>query len=133
VFGAKLFSELYSDFDEAASIVALNHHEFYDGNGYPGHIGLSDGKPLPGFANAAGGARGKQGEEIPVFGRMVAIADVYDALSSKRVYKEAWDQAQVLETMRSVSGKQFDPEMMDAFFASLDTIHSITQRYPDQH
>jgi HD-GYP domain-containing protein (c-di-GMP phosphodiesterase class II) len=133
VFGAKLFSDIYSDFDEAASLVALNHHEFYDGNGYPGHIDLSGGKPLPGFTNATGGARGKQGEEIPVFGRLVAIADVYDALSSKRVYKEAWDQGQVLETLRAVSGKQFDPGMMEAFFASLDTIHSITQRYPDQH
>ena len=45
VFGASLFSDLYSDFDEAASVVALNHHEFYDGNGYPGYINLSDGKP----------------------------------------------------------------------------------------
>ena len=129
--GAQLFSELYSDFDEAASIVALNHHEFFDGNGYPGHINPADGSPLAGFEKAGGGARGKQGEEIPVFGRVVAIADVYDALSSKRVYKEAWDQDRVLEAVRAVSGKQFDPEMMDAFFASLDTINNISERYPD--
>lgn len=131
VFGARLFSELYSDFDETASVVALNHHEYFDGNGYPGHINLHDGTPLSGFANANGNARGKQGEEIPIFGRVVAIADVYDALLSKRVYKEAWDQAQVLETLRSVRGKQFDAEMIDAFFDSLDTINSITERYPD--
>ncbi len=129
--GARLFSELYSDFDDAASVVALNHHEFFDGNGYPGHINPLDGRPVPGLASANGGACGKRGEEIPVFGRVVAIADVYDALSSKRVYKEAWDEGRVLETMKTVSGKQFDPEMMDAFFTSLDSIHSISERYPD--
>jgi HD-GYP domain-containing protein (c-di-GMP phosphodiesterase class II) len=131
VFGAQLFSDLYSDFDEAASVVALNHHEYFDGKGYPGHVNPADGTPLQGFTNGDGTARGKQGDEIPVFGRVVAIADVYDALSSKRVYKEAWDQGQVLETLRSVSGKQFDPSMMDAFFSSLDTINSIAERYPD--
>lgn len=130
--GARLFSGLYSDFDDAASIVALNHHEFFDGNGYPGHINPLDGAPLPGFSSGDGGVRGKRGEEIPVFGRVVAIADVYDALSSKRVYKEAWDEGRVLETMKAGSGKQFDPGMMDAFFSSLDTIHCISERYPDR-
>ncbi len=133
IYGANLFSEIYSAFDEAASIVALNHHEFFDGNGYPGHISRADGRPLPGYEGVNGSARGKKGEEIPVFGRLVAIADVYDALSSKRVYKEAWDQSQVLETVHSVSGKQFDPDMVDAFFESLDTINNITERYPDKH
>lgn len=129
--GARLFSDLYSDFDDAASIVVLNHHEFFDGNGYPGHINPLDGTPLPGYAGANGNALGKKGEEIPVFGRVVAVADVYDALLSKRVYKEAWDEPRVLETISAVSGKQFDPEMIDVFLSSLDTIHSITERYPD--
>lgn len=129
--GARLFSDLYSDFDEAASIVALNHHEFFDGTGYPGHINPADGAALPRYANADGTPRGKRGDEIPVFGRVVAIADVYDALSSRRVYKEAWDQPRVLETLRSLGGKQFDPSMLDAFFSSLETINNIAERYPD--
>lgn len=129
--GARLFSELYSEFDEAASIVALNHHEYWDGGGYPGHINPFDGKPLPGFGCGDNGVRGKRGEEIPGFGRVVAIADVYDALSSRRVYKEPWDEARVLETLRAQSGKQFDPEMIDAFFSCLDSIQSIAERYPD--
>jgi HD-GYP domain-containing protein (c-di-GMP phosphodiesterase class II) len=133
VYGANLFSDLYSDFDDAAAVVALNHHECFDGSGYPGHINPADGKPRPGYENANGSASGKAGEEIPVFGRLVAIADVYDALSSKRVYKEAWEQGQVLEMIRSHRGKQFDPDMIDAFFDGLDSINSIAERYPDVH
>jgi response regulator RpfG family c-di-GMP phosphodiesterase len=132
VLGARLFSERYSDFDEAAALVAFTHHECYDGSGYPGHIKLADGTPIAGFETGNGGARGKRGEEIPVFGRVVAIADVYDALSCRRVYKDAWDPAQVLETLQSLKGKQFDPEMIDAFLSSLDTIKSIAERYPDR-
>jgi response regulator RpfG family c-di-GMP phosphodiesterase len=131
VLGARLFSDRYSDLDEAAATVALTHHECFDGSGYPGHINLQDGTPAAGFETESGGARGKRGEEIPVFGRIVAIADVYDALSCRRVYKEAWDPAQVLETLQSLKGKQFDPDMIDAFFSSLDTIKSIAERYPD--
>ena len=67
-----------------------------------------------------------------MFGRLVAIADVYDALCSKRVYKEAWDEAEALEMIREERGRQFDPEMVDAFFSCLDMIHSIRERYPDQ-
>ncbi len=130
VLGARLFSERYSEFDEAAAVVALNHHECYDGSGYPGHIDPRDGSPEAGFETGSG-ARGKRGEEIPVFGRVVALADVYDALSCRRAYKDAWDPAQVLETLQSLRGKQFDPGMTDSFFASLETIKSIAERYPD--
>jgi HD-GYP domain-containing protein (c-di-GMP phosphodiesterase class II) len=130
--GARLFSELYSDFDETAAVVAFNHHEYWDGNGYPGHVNMLDGTPLPGFEVGNGKAVGKKGEEIPIFGRVVAIADVFDALSSKRVYKEAWDEARVLETLKALDGKQFDPAVMEAFFASLDPIRNIAERYPDQ-
>ena len=131
--GARLFTDLYSEFDEAASVVALNHHERWDGDGYPGHINPYDGSTIPGFADAGGKPRGKKGEEIPLFGRVVSVADVYDALCSRRVYKEPWDEARVLENLKEASGTQFDPEMTDAFFSSLDTIHSIAERYPDQH
>ena len=87
--------------------------------------------PSPGFELSPGKARGRKGEEIPPFGRIVAIADVYDALSSSRSYKDAWDEDRILETMRSESGRQFDPEMIDAFFFSLDVIQNVKERIPE--
>ncbi len=129
--GARLFSERYSDFDEAAFIISLNHHERWDGKGYPGHIDPMTGALLPGY-ETNGKFLGKKAEEIPPFGRIVAIADVYDALSCRRVYKEAWDESRVLETMRSDAGTHFDPEMIDAFFESLDVLRHIADRYPGE-
>ena len=129
--GARLFSEQYSEFDEASAVVALNHHEKWDGTGYPGHINPYDGKVVPGYERSDGSPRPKKGDEIPVFGRLVALADVYDALSSKRVYKEKWDEGQVLEEIKVCSGTHFDPEMVETFFACIDSIHSIAERYPD--
>jgi len=120
--GARLFDEKYSSFDEAAFLVSLNHHERWDGTGYPGHINPATGTIIPGYEGKNGLARGKRGEEIPPFGRVVAIADVYDALASRRAYKEPWSEDRVLQTMRSEAGKHFDPEMLDAFFESLDVI-----------
>jgi HD-GYP domain-containing protein (c-di-GMP phosphodiesterase class II) len=129
--GARLFADRYSDFDEVAAIVALNHHERWDGKGYPGHINPMSGKAIPGYENRNGKARGKRDEEIPPFGRIVAIADVYDALCSKRVYKDAWDEATVLEELQRESGKHFDPEMVKSFLSILDVIHNVAKRYPD--
>ena len=131
--GARLFTEHYSEFDDSASVVALNHHERWDGNGYPGHINPFDARPLRGHETPDGKAMGKKGEEIPVLGRLVAIADVYDALCSRRVYKDPWDETRVLENLRDNSGTQFDPEMIEVFFSCLDSIHSIGERYPDSH
>jgi response regulator RpfG family c-di-GMP phosphodiesterase len=130
--GARLFTNPFSDFDEAALIVALSHHERWDGTGYPGHINPMTGRPIPGYERGSGTAMGKKGDEIPPFGRVVAIADVYDALSCKRVYKEAWDESRVLDTIRKESGHQFDPDMVDAFFEVMDVIKSIQERYPDE-
>jgi HD-GYP domain-containing protein (c-di-GMP phosphodiesterase class II) len=132
IMGARLFSDRYSEFDEASAVVALNHHEKWDGTGYPGHVNADDGKTLLGYETANGTARPKKGEEIPVFGRIVAIADVFDALSSRRVYKERWDEAQVLDELKACSGTHFDPEMVETFLANLDTFHSIHERYPEQ-
>ena len=131
IMGARLFSDRYSEFDEAAAVVALNHHEKWDGTGYPGHVDANDGNALPGHENQDGTPRPKKGAEIPVFGRIVALADVYDALGSRRAYKDPWDEAQVLEELKACSGTHFDPEMVDTFFSCLDTIHSISDRYPD--
>jgi len=133
LFGANLFSDIYSDFDESAGVVALNHHERWDGKGYPGYIDQQTQLPLPGFENENGGARGKQGEEIPLFGRIVALADVYDALSCRRCYKEAWDEKEVLNNIREEAGKQFDPELVEVFLDCIDSFKQIEKLYPDIH
>jgi len=133
VLGARLFLDTQSDFDEAARHVALNHHERWDGKGYPGHVDVRSGLPLEGTALAEGTARGKAGEEIPLFGRIVGLADVYDALSSARVYKEAWDESQVLETIQKEAGHQFDPELVACFFARINVLRAIQNRYKDTH
>lgn len=131
-FGARLFLDRKSDFDEAAAAVAMNHHEWWNGKGYPGHVDLAATGPGMSFSVQQLKSRGKKGEEIPLFGRIVAIADVYDALASKRAYKEAWDEADILKTMEQSAGEQFDPELIQAFFSSLDVLRAIHQRYPDQ-
>ena len=130
--GAKLFSDTFSEYDEASSVIAMSHHERWDGSGYPGFVDPETGKPILGFETPSGTARGRKGEEIPPFGRIVAIADVYDALSSSRSYKEAWEEDRILETMRSESGTHFDPVMIDSFFFALDVIHNIKERIPDE-
>ncbi len=128
--GARLFAESRSELDQAAASVALNHHERWDGTGYPGHIDIHTGKPLNGDAEQGRSARGKIGNEIPVFGRIVAIADVYDALLSRRSYKKAWSENDVVEELVRCGGTHFDPEMIDAFVGSLDEIRAVAKRYP---
>jgi HD-GYP domain-containing protein (c-di-GMP phosphodiesterase class II) len=128
--GASLFRDTRSDFEELAAEVALNHHEKWDGTGYPGHIDPYTAKPLPGFEGNNGHARPKRGEEIPIFGRIVAVADVYDALCSRRSYKEPWDESRILEEMNKLSGAHFDPKIMEAFFSCLDGIRFVAKRYP---
>jgi len=130
--GARLFLDTQSDFDEAAHEVALTHHERWDGNGYPGYIDVATGNPIKGFTLPDGKARGKKGEEIPVFGRIVALADVYDALSSARVYKKAWSESDVLSTIEKETGAQFDPELVEIFFSRLKVFRSIQERYQDE-
>lgn len=130
-FGARLFIDKKSDFDEAAAQVAMSHHEWWNGNGYPGHVDLAATGPGLSFSVEEIKPRGKMGDEIPLFGRIVAIADVYDALASKRAYKEAWDEADILETMEKGAGQQFDPELIQVFLSSIDVMRSIQQRYPD--
>jgi HD-GYP domain-containing protein (c-di-GMP phosphodiesterase class II) len=131
VSGARLFGEIYSDIDEAAMVVTLNHHERWDGNGYPGYLDPATGEPLAGYAGPDGAPRGKSGEEIPLFGRIVAIADVFDALSNRRCYKEAWDEDAVVAELRSEAGRMFDPGLVDLFLEQLETIRHIASLYPE--
>ena len=131
VLGAQLFLQAQSDFDEAAREVAFSHHERWDGKGYPGHVDITTGEPLPGHERPDGTARGKKGEEIPLFGRIVALADVFDALSTARVYKEAWSEADVLATIEKEAGAQFDPEIVEIFLSRIDVLRAIQERYTE--
>lgn len=130
--GARLFQNRQSDFDEAAGIVALNHHERWDGNGYPGYIDFMTGKPIQGYALPNGRPRGKKGSEIPLFGRIVALADVFDALSSKRTYKEAWDEQHILNQIEQSAGTHFDPELVEIFLSRYDIMRAIRIRYQEE-
>jgi response regulator RpfG family c-di-GMP phosphodiesterase len=116
--GSELFTHDPSDFDEAAREVALLHHERWDGNGYPG---FDDG----------GARRGRKGEEIPLFARLVGLADVFDALSTARCYKEAWNEQRVLELIQSESNKHFDPELVEILFSQLDSIRRVRDMHPE--
>jgi HD-GYP domain-containing protein (c-di-GMP phosphodiesterase class II) len=129
--GARLFRDMQSDFDEVAYEVALNHHEKWDGTGYPGPVDPVCLAPIEDISGEHKQTAFKAGEDIPLFGRIVAISDVYDALCSRRIYKEAWDEVHVLEEIRACSGKHFDPEVVDAFFACLDSLKSISKRYSE--
>ena len=133
ILGARLFGDVQSDFDEAACQVALNHHERWNGEkGYPGHVDIATGAPLQGFALPDGNPKPKQGEEIPLFGRIVGLADVFDALSSKRVYKEALEEDKTLTIIEEGAGAQFDPELVEIFFSILEIIRSVQKRYVDE-
>jgi len=128
--GARLFVNKQSEFDDLAQVVALNHHENWDGSGYPGHIDIDSGEPLQ--TDDSGRPVGKKGDEIPLFGRIVSISDVYDALRSRRVYKQAWTENDTLEEMRRLAGTKFDPELVEVFFKVLPTIQTISAKYSDE-
>lgn len=124
VIGAQLFVDNPTQFDETARDVVLNHHERWDGTGYPGYVEL-DGQPTIDPATGLTRLTGKRGEDIPLFARIVGLADVVDALFSRRSYKEPWSEEQVLKYVRDESGRHFDPELVDIFFAQLGEIRSV--------
>jgi len=130
VYGACLFNDPSSPLDELSKEIALTHHENWDGTGYPGWV-----DPVTDTVQRAdneGNPLGKKGEEIPMSGRIVAIADVYDALCSKRVYKEPWSEDDVLSEMQKLSGSKFDPEFIEVFFEILPLIKQIKKQYPEE-
>ncbi|UJF35858.1 DUF3369 domain-containing protein [Paenibacillus hexagrammi] len=94
----------------AAAIIARQHHERYDGSGYP---------------------QGLKGNEIHIYGRITALADVFDALCSDRVYKKAWELDRVLELLQSERGRHFDPQIVDLFLGSLDEFLAIKDQYQE--
>ncbi len=118
IMGAQLFLNADSDWEKMAEEITLNHHEKWDGSGYPGKIENLTEEPIK-FG------KGKKGAEIPLSARIVALADVYDALFSKRTYKDPWEEDKVLYYIKEQSGKQFDPEIVNIFFEIYDTIKAI--------
>lgn len=132
VYGATLFADITSDFDEMVQTIALNHHERWDGSGYPGNITTTDISDLATniparqmtFSN-------KSGENIPILGRIVAIANFFDVLSHRRTYKEPWDENKVIDTIVAESGKRFDPNIVSIFLNNLEIIRSINQNYQE--
>lgn len=112
--GAELLEGLMRDFGDYAMIamgaeVALSHHEWWDGTGYP---------------------RGLAGHKIPLAARILAICDVYDALTSARVYKKAWSQEDTIRTIRAAAGRQFDPKLVEIFFSDVPALTRIREENP---
>ena len=94
----------------AAATVAYEHHEKFNGRGYP---------------------RGLAGEDIHIFGRITALADVFDALGSDRCYKKAWELEKIFELFNREKGEHFDPKIVDTFFKNLDRILEVRDRFKD--
>lgn len=108
--GARIIGEHDSNLLRLARSIALTHHERWDGSGYP---------------------NGLRGEEIPPEGRIVAIADVFDALTSVRPYKPAWSIEEAVELLRREKGSQFDPELVELFLGCLPDILAVRERWAD--
>ena len=125
VHGALLFKNITSPLDSMSREITLYHHERWDGTGYPGEIRIEDGVP-----HRTG--RVLKGKQIPLSARITALADVYDALGSRRCYKDAWPGDKVIAHIKAESGRHFDPEVVEAFFDIQDVILAIGKRYEDQ-
>jgi response regulator RpfG family c-di-GMP phosphodiesterase len=129
--GAKLFSEPKSDLDKAAYHIALEHHERWDGKGYPGNVRFVKDTETDEYKVQIVEEPKMAGNNIHLFGRIVAIADVFDALCSRRCYKEPWDDSKVIDILNEEKGKQFDPDIVDAFFEVLDVIKNHREKYKE--
>ena len=101
-----------TDFLQMAREIAFTHHEHWDGRGYP---------------------QGLKGDDIPISGRLMAIADVYDALISKRVYKEAYSHDKAVEIVRQSAGTHLDPDIVEAFLALQNEFQQIAKHYQDEN
>jgi putative two-component system response regulator len=106
--GYNLKAEQHPSFIKTAIEIVENHHEKFDGSGYP---------------------NGLKGNDIPLPGRIMAIADAYDAITSKRVYKSAFDHDYALKQIKNDSGKHFDPEIVEAFMEIQDKILEISEKF----
>lgn len=110
--GYNILKDSRSNMLQEASLVALYHHEKYDGTGYPKRL---------------------KGQEIPLNSRIVAVADVFDALTSERSYKKAWDIEEALKYIKGSSGTHFAPECVDAFISDFNRVLTIKEQYKDDY
>lgn len=111
IIGANILKGSAAAVLQQSRIIALTHHEKYDGTGYPRRI---------------------KGPEIPIEGRITILADIFDALSSKRVYKEALEEREVLKILQEGRGSFFDPQILDIFLDHLEEVREIKNQYQDQ-
>jgi len=110
VFGHDILKGSASRVLQTGAAIALGHHEKFDGSGYPG---------------------GLKGDEIPIFSRIVAVADVFDALTSERPYKKAWSLERASEHIKNIAGTHFDPHCVATFFSHWNRVLEIQQRFKD--
>jgi putative two-component system response regulator len=110
VIGDKILANSASPILQCGGLIAISHHEKFDGSGYP---------------------RALKGKDIPLYGRIVAVADVFDALTSERPYKKAWDLDRATGLILESRGGHFDPECVDAFFDAFDEVLEIKGRYQE--
>lgn len=110
VIGAKIIGEHASGLLHMARVIAMSHHEKWDGSGYPD---------------------GLRANEIPHVARIIALADVFDALTSARPYKRAWSAQEAIDHIRQESGRHFDPELVEVFMDSLPELEQIQSRWAD--
>ena len=111
VIGARIIGVHAVGLLHMAHDIALTHHERWDGSGYP---------------------RGLQGEEIPIVGRIVAVADVFDALTTQRPYKKAWPLNEAIAYIREQRGKHFDPYLVDVFLEQLPAVLEVKERWAEK-
>ncbi|RIX42021.1 MAG: response regulator [Rhodocyclales bacterium GT-UBC] len=109
--GYELLKDSGSEILRAGAEIAISHHEKFDGSGYP---------------------NGLRGHDIPVFGRVVAVADVFDALTSERPYKKAWPLEEAVRFLEEGRGKHFDPLCVEAMLAKWDEVLDIRRRFKDE-
>lgn len=109
--GHSILANSKSKYMQIGAIIAMNHHERYDGKGYP---------------------NGLKATEIPLIARIVAVADVFDALVTARPYKLAWSTEEALDYIKQQSGSHMDPQCVDAFFSRIDDIKKIKHEYADE-
>lgn len=108
--GGKILSRSKNEIMTHAASIAASHHEKYDGSGYP---------------------LGTKGKDIPIFGRITALADVFDALLSRRCYKAEWSINDALDEVKGQSGKHFDPTLVDILVENIDEFIAVREAYPD--
>jgi response regulator RpfG family c-di-GMP phosphodiesterase len=110
LIGYEILKDSESAYLQAGALIALTHHEKFDGSGYP---------------------NGLKGEDIHIYGRIVAIADVFDALTSSRAYKEAWDFEKSIEFLKEEEGHHFDPKLVELFIKNKDEFFHIYNSFKE--